>query len=131
MKKKVLTIIAALTLTVCCLTFVGCGSEDSGYDKEVIGTCTITIPDFCDAQEKDILEGDTVYDILMASGVELAGTPVEGGMSIDMINGVENGSKGETSGWMYSVNGEFPTVYCDKLEVKDGDEIVWEFYEGM
>ena len=131
MNKKVLIIFAALTMALCWLAITGCGSEDSGYDKEVIGTCTITIPDFCDAQEMEIHEGDTVYDILMATGVELAGTPGEGGMSIDMINGVENGSKGETSGWMYSVNGEFPTVYCDKLEVTDGDEIVWEFYEGM
>ena len=51
--------------------------------------------------------------------------------AIEAIEGVANGDKGEYSGWIYNVNGEMPMDYCDKLEVNDGDEIVWSFSEGL
>ena len=32
---------------------------------------------------------------------------------------------GELSGWTYRVNGEVPSVGCDKYELKDGDKVEW------
>ncbi|WP_267879712.1 DUF4430 domain-containing protein [Caldalkalibacillus mannanilyticus] len=33
--------------------------------------------------------------------------------------------QGPTSGWMYSVNGEFISKSAGAVKVKDGDEIIW------
>ena len=34
---------------------------------------------------------------------------------------------GGNSGWMYCVNGFFPSYGCSKYEVKDGDVIEWKY----
>lgn len=123
-----------LTIGISVLLIVGltaCGSDEKSEDAPVIGTCTITVEEFCEEKEMDLHEGDTVYDILLATGAEIADSDTGTGKAIESINGLENGSRGDMSGWMYTVNGKSPMDYSDKFEVSDGDSIVWEFAENM
>ena len=129
MKKTAKSIVALMMMVVFCLCMAGCGSEDNG--GAVIGTCTITVQDQMQEAEYEITEGDSIYDILMKTGLAVSAEDTGNGLSIEAIEGVANGDKGKTSGWMFSVNGEMPMDYCDRIEVNDGDEIVWEFAEGM
>lgn len=46
---------------------------------------------------------------------------------VKSINQIGEGSCGAMSGWMFKVNGVIPEVGCGRLEIKDGDEIVF-FY---
>lgn len=121
-------VMLVLALSVC-MFMAGCGNSKG--DGPVIGTCTVTITDQIEDTSYDINEGDTVYDILMKTGLAVSSTDTGNGMSVEAIGGVANGDKGKTSGWLYYVNDEMPMDYCDKLEVQDGDVIVWEFSEGM
>ena len=130
--KKTAKAITAIILTLAfCLCMAGCGSDDSGDDGGVTGgTCTITVQDQIQEAEYEI-DGETVLEVLQKTGLGIA-TKNEGtGTSVVAIEGVANGDKGKTSGWMFTVNGEIPMDYSDNIKVNDGDEIVWEFAEGM
>lgn len=128
MKKMRKIFAAVLAAAVLCLCMAGCGA---GEEAKIIGTCTLTVQDQLQDEKVDIAEGDTVYDILMKTDLAVSGKDTGDGIAIEAIEGVANGDKGEYSGWIYNVNGEMPMDYCDKLEVNDGDEIVWSFSEGM
>ncbi|MCQ2546363.1 MAG: DUF4430 domain-containing protein [Clostridia bacterium] len=129
MKITAKTIIALIVSVSFCLCIAGCGSEDDG--GEVVGACTLSVQDQIQEDEYEISEGDTVYDILMKTELAVSAEDTGNGLSVEAIEGVANGDKGKTSGWLFTVNGEMPMNYCDKVEVSDGDEIVWEFAEGM
>jgi len=53
--------------------------------------------------------------------VDVSGNYVRG------IGGVYEKSLGETSGWMYSVNGEIPMVAASGYQLEPGDTLVWYF----
>ncbi|MDO4176717.1 MAG: DUF4430 domain-containing protein [Bacillota bacterium] len=132
MKKTAKAIVALMIIAVFCLCMAGCGSgngEDTG--GVTTGTCKITVQDQIQEGEYEITEGDTVYDILMKTELAVSAEDTGNGLSIEAIEGVANGDKGKTSGWLFTVNGEMPMDYCDRIEVNDGDEIIWEFAEGM
>ena len=114
-----------------CLCMACCGNSDDNSDAPVIGTCTVTIADQLEETEYDINEGDTIYDVMMKTGIAISAEDTGNGLSIEAIGGVANGDMGKLSGWLFTVNGEMPMDYCDQIEVKDGDEIVWDFAEGM
>ena len=129
MKKMIMIVV---TIMAVCLCMAGCGGSDSGDNGGVTGaTCVITVQDQMQEAVYEIAEGDTVYDILMKTGLAVSAEDTGDGLSIEAIQGVANGDKGKTSGWMFTVNGETPMDYCDKVTVNDGDEIVWDFAEGM
>ena len=80
-------------------------------------------------------EGDTAYDLLVRTAryyempLDALGADENpfGGVYIKGINHLYEGSCGDMSGWMFTVNGEFPEVGCDSYEVKDGDIICFEY----
>lgn len=129
-KKTVITIVGIAILAVC-LCMAGCGGSDDSSDAPVIGTCTVTIADQLEETEYDINEGDTIYDIMMKTGIAVSAEDTGNGLAIEAIGGVANGDMGKNSGWLFTVNGEMPMDYCNKIPVNDGDEIVWDFTEGM
>lgn len=132
MKKRILSVLIGVMMIMAgCLAFAGCGSSEEESSGDVIGTCTVTIPDFCEALEIQIHEGDTVYDVTKATDVTMSAEDTGNGHSVEILNGIENGSEGEMSGWLYYVNGEMSMEYSDNQPVADGDEIAWEFAKGM
>jgi len=68
-------------------------------------------------------EGSTVRQALDASGVRVNAR----GAYIAGIAGLSEGDLGPRSGWMYSVNGEFPNTSASAFRLSAGDSIVWRY----
>ncbi|MEA5004412.1 MAG: DUF4430 domain-containing protein [Christensenella sp.] len=66
--------------------------------------------------------GATVYDALKATGITFSGKSY-----ISSINSLSEGDCGSQSGWMYSVNGDYPGIGCNKYTLSDGDSIKWRY----
>ena len=132
------------------------GSNDSEAATDSAGQCTISIScatilnnmslldsaktsiipsDGCILQTAtiDIEDGDTVFDILSKAtrkygiSLEYSYTAIYGSYYIEGIANIYEFDCGELSGWMYSVNGSFPSYGCSKYAVSDGDTIKWVY----
>lgn len=74
-----------------------------------------------------IADGDTVRDATLRvskqRGIlldfDIAGTYLRG------ISGIREFDFGDTSGWVYRVNGEYPSVGCGEYTLHDGDVVEW------
>jgi hypothetical protein len=53
------------------------------------------------------------------------------GLFVDCIGGICTKALGETSGWMYQVNGETPMVSAEQYNLNTGDTVVWYFSRSM
>lgn len=79
------------------------------------------------ALEKD----ETAYSLFLRAAkyyeipfeAQAAGDNSLGTAYIQSINQLSEFDGGELSGWMYSVNGEFPSAGCDSFTVSDGDVV--------
>lgn len=80
--------------------------------------------------EVDVREGDTVFSLLERELVmnnihfEYSKTT---NVYIEGINNIYEFDCGELSGWMYKVNGEFPSVACDAYSIEPGDVVEWVY----
>ena len=76
-------------------------------------------------------EGQTVFDALVAVTkdqrvhMEYVSTPLYKSNYIEGIANIYEMDAGPLSGWMYKVNGVFPSVGCGRYELKAGDVIEW------
>lgn len=76
-------------------------------------------------------EGNTVFDALVAVTkdqrvhMEYVSTPLYKSNYIEGIANIYEMDAGPLSGWMYKVNGAFPSVGCGRYELKAGDVIEW------
>lgn len=79
--------------------------------------------------------GDTVFDVLYravrANRIQFeyqgADQNSVGGVYVKGIHYLYEFSCGSTSGWVYTVNGEFPNYSCSDYVLKDGDVIQWSY----
>jgi uncharacterized membrane protein YgcG len=80
-----------------------------------------------------IATGDTVFDVLKAVckkydiALEYASSATYSGTFVDSINHLASGDCGDTSGWIYKVNGYTPNYACDKYKLKNNDSILWGY----
>ncbi len=78
-------------------------------------------------------EGDTVWDVLSKEVkknsilMEYSYVPVYKTNYIEGIAGLYEFDAGDTSGWRYMVNGQYPAYGCDKYKLKNNDKIVWHY----
>ncbi len=119
----------------------------SGGKTESAGTVTISVR--CDTvknsgkkhippdgvilkkTEVEISEGDTVYDVL-SEICKKENIIFSANMGyIEGINNLFETDFGDSSGWIYFVNGESPSVGCDSYELSDGDEIRWCYTRNL
>jgi hypothetical protein len=70
----------------------------------------------------EVASGANVYEVLRASGVSFVGEAY-----ISSISGLSEGDGGARSGWMYSVNGVFPTVGVTKYVAGSGDHVRFRY----
>ena len=54
-------------------------------------------------------------------------TPLYKSYYVEGINQLYEFDCGKNSGWMYSVNGEFPNYGASSYKPKDGDKIEWKY----
>ncbi|GAB6155818.1 hypothetical protein JCM17380_45690 [Desulfosporosinus burensis] len=73
--------------------------------------------------------GDTAYSVLIR---KLGQAAVTGsGAYVSGINGINAGTDGPSSGWMYSVNGAYPSVSAAAITLTNGDVVVWRYTTNM
>ena len=82
--------------------------------------------------EFPIFEGDSVFDLLTAAArqyhIQMEHEGGEGDMAyVNGINYLYEYAYGELSGWIYSVNGETPSIGCGSYALKDGDDVLWQY----
>ena len=146
---KMLAVVLLAGILLC-----GCTSGNSGSGSEERPTATITIR--CDtavangmvAEDKwrgiipedgcilpettvEYSEGDTVFDLLCQVtdqyGIQMEYNGAAGKEYIEGIQNLYEYDGGRWSGWMYSVNGEYPGTGCGDYQVSDGDQIRWDY----
>ena len=128
------------------LLLVGCGKTTAEGDL----TCHITIdcadvlkhPEKCSAEKAEILpengiflekdvafaEGETAYAVLIRSlQKEKLQYEKDATNYIFAVGGLYSGDCGELSGWLYTINGESPTVGLADYVLKDGDSLQFYF----
>ncbi|MBQ9736981.1 MAG: DUF4430 domain-containing protein [Clostridia bacterium] len=113
------------TLSVRCDNAVGKVSEK-----------TVVIPnDGVIFKEQNVVfyEGESVFNVLVREmkknkiHLEFVNTPIYNSAYIEGINNLYEFDCGELSGWMYKVNGCYPSYGCSRYEIKDGDKIEWVY----
>ena len=78
-------------------------------------------------------EGESVFNVLLREvkknrvHMEFANTPFYNSAYIEGINNIYEFDAGEGSGWLYSVNGNFPNYGCSRCILEDGDVVRWLF----
>lgn len=81
--------------------------------------------------EVEIKKGDTVLSItrrvLDSKGIDFR---IRSGYVVG-IDGQNEFDKGPTSGWMFSVNGDFPSIGPGSVTVEDGDYIQWLYTTNL
>lgn len=81
----------------------------------------------------EVKKGSTVFDVLQSVTkkkkihLEYSFTPASKSYYIEGIHNLYEFDCGELSGWMYSVNGEFPGEGCSSYTVENGDVIKWVY----
>jgi len=78
-------------------------------------------------------EGESVFHVLRRElkrakiHLEFTMTPLFNSAYIEGINNLYEFDCGEQSGWLYSVNGEFPNYGCSGYTLKKGDKVNWVY----
>ena len=76
-------------------------------------------------------EGESVFNVLLREikvnrmHIEFVNIPLYNSAYIEGIGNIYEFDCGEGSGWMYSVNGEFPNYGSSRYVLSDGDVIMW------
>lgn len=76
-------------------------------------------------------EGQTVYDVLLSVcrnyniQIDAEYSQTYSSYYVKGIRYLYEFDGGDLSGWMYSVNGDFPNYGCSSYKVKNGDSIKW------
>lgn len=79
----------------------------------------------------EFTDGETVFDVLSRVceaaelQIEYSWTPLYDNYYIEGICHLYEFDCGPESGWMYTVNGEFPNYGCSSYELAGGEEILW------
>lgn len=77
--------------------------------------------------------GDNAFDVLQremrGAGIHMSArfTPVFNSAYVEAVNNIYEFDAGPLSGWMYSVNGEFPRFGSSLYELSPYDEVLWIF----
>ena len=59
--------------------------------------------------------------------MQFSKTPLTGSVYVEGIGNLNEFDCGGTSGWMFSVNGEVPSVSAGEYVLKDGDIVRWYY----
>jgi len=148
MKRSFVLLFALLVL------LTGCKASHDNADDEKTLTCTLliecetalkseTLDDAVRAvlptdgvllkQRVTFSDGESVFDVLSRAcrsadvAMEFSNTPVYQSAYIEGIGQLYEFDCGPGSGWMYSVNGEFPNYGSSRCLLQDGDAIEWRY----
>ena len=116
------------------------GAEEEGpieagqAAEDIVVPVSITMPESAGAEPKTIevtvADGSTVLQATEAAGWDVQVENSDYGKFVTSINGIANGSEGDASGWVYTVNDEQVMEACDVRQLTAGDSVQWSFYVG-
>lgn len=90
----------------------------------------IKLPD-SDPVAVNITDGTTAYDVLCfycrRNGIPLAVSGAGKSIYVCSVGGIGEFDAGDTSGWIYTVNGKRPAVSAGEYVLSDGDTVTWTF----
>lgn len=92
---------------------------------------------FLETQEVTTSAGDTVFDVLQSMceeyeiSLDFQNNSLYGSYYVKGIGYLYEYDFGDLSGWMYRVNGVFPSVGCGEYILQDGDKIEWIYTKEM
>ena len=102
--------------------------------EDIVVPVSITMPESVGAEPKTIevtvADGSTVLQATEAAGWDVQVENSDYGKFVTSINGIANGSEGDASGWVYTVNDEQVMEACDVRQLTAGDSVQWSFYVG-
>lgn len=102
--------------------------------EDIVVPVSITMPESAGAESKTIevtvADGSTVLQATEAAGWDVQVENSDYGKFVTSINGIANGSEGDASGWVYTVNDEQVMEACDVRQLTAGDSVQWSFYVG-
>lgn len=102
--------------------------------EDIVVPVSITMPESAGAEPKTIevtvSDGSTVLQATEAAGWDVQVENSDYGKFVTSINGIANGSEGDASGWVYTVNDEQVMEACDVRQLTAGDSVQWSFYVG-
>lgn len=119
----------SVMLSVSCAELIDNESvPQSLIDSGVIPKDGIIIP----SSEYPLFEGETAFDILRSAlkskHIHFDYTSIsDKSVYVKGINNIYEYDCGDLSGWMYSVNGDFPTVSSSEYVLNDGDVVIWMY----
>lgn len=105
-------------------------SKSTKKATEAAKVCYISVEGNFSDKKMTIQSGESVYDILKRTGVNVSARSSKYGIYVEGIGGKFEFDEGPTSGWVYYVNGTEPSESCGNYKVKSGDRIVWDYVEG-
>ena len=138
-KNKYIVIVIVVTVAIITLIMGISGNEK----PNTVGSVTISIN--CDLvkdkgkshipksgiilkeTEVEIQNGDSVYDVFVEVCKENEILFSANMGYIEGINNIYETDFGKSSGWIYFVNGESPSVGCANYKLSDGDKIEWHY----
>lgn len=116
-----------------CTVYISCATVLSHLDDLTAGKEAI-VPEngwMLGTVSVELQEGDTVFDVLQrvtrqyGIALEFSVSPIYNTAYIEGIGNLYERDCGTGSGWLYAVNGSFPSVGCSDYTVSDGDSIAW------
>lgn len=91
--------------------------------------------DIVSSTQVSIQDGDTAYTVLQRiaseQGVSVVATGMGPTLYVKSIDGLAEFDGGPKSGWMYSVNGDFPQFSAGIYELSDGDQLRWQYTRNL
>lgn len=116
-----------------CTIYISCATVLSHMDNLKAGKEAIVPEDgwMLGTVSVELLEGDTVFDVLQrvtkqyGIALEFSVSPVYNTAYIEGIGNLYERDCGTGSGWLYAVNGSFPSVGCSDYTLSDGDSVAW------
>jgi hypothetical protein len=122
---------AAQTAIWSCTLTIRCDTVLDNTDKLAVGIADI-VPEsgvILSATKVSFSEGGSVFDILQQQTrdsnihLEFVYTPAAKSAYIEGIGNLYEKDCGELSGWLYKVNGSFPSLGCSGYLLADGDSV--------
>ncbi|MFE3574343.1 S-layer homology domain-containing protein [Lysinibacillus sp. NPDC059133] len=103
------------------------GNLPNGHTKFSITISSSEVP--LKETKVELYPGETVFDVLKRvtkqNGIALSYRETQYGTYIDGINGLYEFDRGPLSGWMYRVNGSFPSYSAALYTLSPGDNVEW------
>lgn len=99
---------------------ISIGQDDAKEDFQ-----GIVQTDFTAEEGSTILEATQLF--CMANDMTISVDDAQG--YVTEIGGLTEKDYTETTGWIFTVNGEMPSVGADEITIKENDKILWEFVD--